>query len=139
MEVVAHQWHTTVEALVGRDRSQKVVEPRQVVMYLLRKISNTSYPQIGAAMGGRDHTTVMYSIEKISRDMESKPDLYNRIRLAEQQLFGSLLLSDGFYQEFIRFLLLIKLGILASLEGMVYCLCGASAPHILPGTGNKRP
>ena len=88
MEVVAHQWHTTVEALVGRDRSQKVVEPRQVVMYLLRKISNTSYPQIGAAMGGRDHTTVMYSIEKISRDIESKPDLYNRIRLAEQQLFG---------------------------------------------------
>ncbi len=88
MEVVAHQWQISVEALVGRDRSQKVVEPRQVAMYLLRKISNTSFPQIGAALGGRDHTTVMYAIEKISRDIELKPELYNRIRLAEKQLFG---------------------------------------------------
>ena len=88
MEAVAHQWQTTVEALISRDRSQKIAEPRQVAMYLLRKISHTSLPQIGATLGGRDHTTVMYAIDKISREIETKPELYNRIRLAEQQLYA---------------------------------------------------
>ncbi len=88
MEVVAHLWQTNVDALIGRDRSQKIAEPRQVAMYLLRKITNASLPQIGATLGGRDHTTVMYAISKISREIESKPDLYNRIRMAERKLYG---------------------------------------------------
>jgi chromosomal replication initiator protein len=88
MEVVARLWQTTVDALIGRDRSQKIAEPRQVAMYLLRKNTNASLPQIGAALGGRDHTTVMYAIEKISKELETKPDLHNRVRMAEQQLYG---------------------------------------------------
>ena len=88
IELVAKEWQTTVEALLGRDRSQKIVQPRQVAMYLLRKETDASLPQIGAVLGGRDHTTVMYSIDKITSDIESKTDLRKRVVSVKQQLYG---------------------------------------------------
>jgi len=88
IELVAKEWQTTVEALLGRDRSQRIVQPRQVAMYLLRKETDASLPQIGAVLGGRDHTTVMYSIDKITSDIESKSDLRKRVVSVKQQLYG---------------------------------------------------
>jgi len=88
IELVAKEWQTTVEALLGRDRSQKIAQPRQVAMYLLRKETDASLPQIGEVLGGRDHTTVMYAIEKISGDIETKTDLRKRVVSVKQQLYG---------------------------------------------------
>jgi chromosomal replication initiator protein len=88
IELVAREWQTTVEALLGRDRSQKVAQPRQVAMYLLRKETDASLPQIGEVLGGRDHTTVMYAIEKIAGDIETKTDLRKRVVSVKQQLYG---------------------------------------------------
>jgi chromosomal replication initiator protein len=88
IEMVAKEWQTSVEALLGRDRSQKIAQPRQVAMYLLRKETDASLPQIGAVLGGRDHTTVMYAIQKISNDIETKTDLRKRVVNVKQQLYG---------------------------------------------------
>ena len=88
IELVAREWQTTVEALLGRDRSQKIAQPRQVAMYLLRKETDASLPQIGEVLGGRDHTTVMYAIEKIASDIETKTDLRKRVVNIKQQLYG---------------------------------------------------
>jgi chromosomal replication initiator protein len=88
IELVAREWQTTVEALIGRDRSQKIAQPRQVAMYLLRKETDASLPQIGEVLGGRDHTTVMYAIEKIASDIETKTDLRKRVVSVKQQLSG---------------------------------------------------
>jgi chromosomal replication initiator protein len=88
IELVAREWQTTVEALLGRDRSQKIAQPRQVAMYLLRKETDASLPQIGEVLGGRDHTTVMYAIEKIASDIETKTDLRKRVVSVKQQLYG---------------------------------------------------
>ena len=88
VELVAKEWQTTVEALLGRDRSQKIVQPRQVAMYLLRKETDASLPQIGEVLGGRDHTTVMHSIDKITSDIETKADLRKRVISVKQQLYG---------------------------------------------------
>src|SRR6266508_1078023 len=88
IELVAREWQTTVEALLGRDRSQKIAQPRQVAMYLLRKETDASLPQIGEVLGGRDHTTVMYAIEKIAGDIETKTDLRKRVVNIKQQLYG---------------------------------------------------
>src|SRR5687767_8888184 len=88
IELVAKEWQTSVEALLGRDRSQKIAQPRQVAMYLLRKETDASLPQIGEVLGGRDHTTVMYSIDKITSDIESKSDLRKRVVSVKQQLYG---------------------------------------------------
>jgi chromosomal replication initiator protein len=88
IELVAKEWQTTVDALLGRDRSQKIALPRQVAMYLLRKETDASLPQIGEVLGGRDHTTVMYAIEKIASDIETKTDLRKRVVSVKQQLYG---------------------------------------------------
>lgn len=88
IELVAKEWQVPVEALLGRDRSQKVAQPRQVAMYLLRKETDASLPQIGEALGGRDHTTVMYAIEKISSEIETRTELRKRVVNIKQQLYG---------------------------------------------------
>ncbi|MFN8385453.1 MAG: chromosomal replication initiator protein DnaA [Anaerolineales bacterium] len=88
IELVAKEWQVTVDALIGRDRSRKVAQPRQVAMYLLRKETDSSLPQIGEALGGRDHTTVMYAIDKISGEIETKTDLRKRVVSVKQQLYG---------------------------------------------------
>jgi chromosomal replication initiator protein len=88
VELVAREWKTTSEALLGRDRSQRVAEPRQVAMYLMRKETDASLPQIGEVLGGRDHTTVMYAIDKIANQIETKADLRKRVINVKQQLYG---------------------------------------------------
>ena len=88
IELVAKEWQITVEALLGRDRSHKIAQPRQVAMYLLRKETDSSLPQIGEVLGGRDHTTVMYAIDKISNEIETKTDLRKRVVSVKQQLYG---------------------------------------------------
>jgi len=60
VNVVASAFGITPEKLMGRDRTRAAALPRQVVMYLLRQEANVSLPQIGEAMGGRDHTTVLF-------------------------------------------------------------------------------
>jgi chromosomal replication initiator protein len=69
VDLVAHYFNLSSEKLLGRDRSRDVALPRQIAMYLLREEANVSLPQIGEVLGGRDHTTVMYAIEKISKEI----------------------------------------------------------------------
>ena len=88
VELVAREWKITEDDLLGRDRSQKIAEPRQVAMYLMRKETDASLPQIGEVLGGRDHTTVMYAIEKIANQIETKADLRKRVISVKQQLYG---------------------------------------------------
>jgi len=88
ISLVANEWQTSVEALLGRDRSQRIAEPRQVAMYLLRQETNASLPQIGEALGGRDHTTVMYAIQKITTDILIKKDMERKVNRIKQQLYG---------------------------------------------------
>ncbi len=88
IELVAREWQTSVEALLGRDRTQKIAEPRQVAMYLMRKETDASLPMIGEVLGGRDHTTVMYAIQKIASEIETKADLRKRVINVKQQLYN---------------------------------------------------
>jgi chromosomal replication initiator protein len=88
MDLVARKFNLTVEKLLGRDRSRNVALPRQIAMYLLREEANYSFPQIGEALGGRDHTTVMYAIEKITDQIERDDRLRRDIVSIKQQLYG---------------------------------------------------
>jgi chromosomal replication initiator protein len=87
-DIVARKFNTTVEKLLGRDRSQDIALPRQIAMYILREEANFSFPQIGAALGGRDHSTVMSAIEKISDRIERDDRLRRDIFSIKQQLYG---------------------------------------------------
>jgi chromosomal replication initiator protein len=88
VELVARKFKVSVEQLVGRDRSREIALPRQVAMYLLRREINVSLPQIGEALGGRDHTTVMYAIEQIASKIETDSTLRRDVIDIKQQLYG---------------------------------------------------
>lgn len=62
-----------------KTRKKEVVKPRQVIMYILREDFNISYPSIGQKLGGRDHTTVIHSCEKIKNDLKKMPSLMQEI------------------------------------------------------------
>ena len=71
VDLVARKFNLTAEKLLGRDRTKEVAYPRQIAMYLLREEAKISFPQIGEALGGRDHSTVMSAIEKIKDQIRS--------------------------------------------------------------------
>jgi chromosomal replication initiator protein len=81
VEGVAAYFNVTVNDLTGRERSREVALPRQVAMYLIRKETDASLPQIGEVLGGRDHTTVIYGCEKVA-DMVERDDAMRRQLLA---------------------------------------------------------
>lgn len=85
--VVAKQFGVEVDRLLSRERSRKVVLPRQVAMYLIREETSASLPQIGEALGGRDHTTVMYGYDKITNLMETDDVLRRQVVLIREKLF----------------------------------------------------
>ena len=75
---VAQYYKLSVDKLLSLDRSRDVARPRQVAMYLLREEAHISYPQIGTVLGGRDHTTVMYAVNKIKKEIGDTGSKLNR-------------------------------------------------------------
>jgi len=88
LEVVASVFGVTSDQILARDRSREVALPRQVAMYLLREDANLSLPQIGDALGGRDHTTVMYACEKMTDLVERDDTLRRQVIQIRETLYG---------------------------------------------------
>jgi len=64
-KLVASAYKLTNEELISKNNAQRISHPRQVAMYLCKHLTKHSYPEIGRAFGGKHHTTVMHSVEKI--------------------------------------------------------------------------
>lgn len=77
---VAEFYGIDEESIYEKTRRREVVRPRQVIMYLLREDFNVSYPNIGTKLGGRDHTTVIHSCEKIKREIITDSELAKEIQ-----------------------------------------------------------
>ncbi|MFT5352786.1 MAG: chromosomal replication initiator protein [Candidatus Paceibacteria bacterium] len=75
IKIVADFYNIDPDTICDKTRRKEVVKPRQITMYILREDFNTSYPTIGDKLGGRDHTTVIHSCEKIKRELKSDPSL----------------------------------------------------------------
>ena len=73
--VTADYFEITVEELVSTRREKRIAVPRQVAMYLCRTLTNTSYPDIGKAFGGKHYSTVMYSCDQIAAELATRPDI----------------------------------------------------------------
>jgi chromosomal replication initiator protein len=89
LAVVASVFGIEKERLLGRERSRIVSLPRQVAMYILREDANISLPQIGEAMGGRDHTTVMHACTKVSDLVETDTKLRRKLIEVRERLYGT--------------------------------------------------
>ncbi|HUZ14992.1 MAG TPA: chromosomal replication initiator protein DnaA [Gaiellaceae bacterium] len=79
-DLVAERFSLTLEELCGDRRSQNIVYPRQVAMYLSRELTDSSLPKIGKEFGGRDHTTVIHATSKISRLIREDRSVYNLVQ-----------------------------------------------------------
>jgi chromosomal replication initiator protein len=90
---VAEAFSLPVDSLLGRDRSRGVALPRQIAMYLMREEANISLPQIGEALGGRDHTTVMYGCDKVAEMLEQDDRLRRQVIEIKERIFGASNLS----------------------------------------------
>jgi len=87
LQVVSDIFGITKDSMLRRDRSKEVALPRQVAMFLLREEAKISLPQIGAAIGGRDHTTVMHACEKISRIAQQDDGLRRQLVQIRERLY----------------------------------------------------
>jgi chromosomal replication initiator protein len=86
---VAETFGVAMERMLSRERSRDVALPRQIAMYLLRQEANISLPQIGYALGGRDHTTIMYGCDKIADLLETDDRLRRQVIEIRESLYGS--------------------------------------------------
>ena len=69
-DVISAYFNLRVEDLKSQRRTRNIAYPRQIAMYLSRKLTDMSLPKIGEEFGGRDHTTVIHAHDKISKDLE---------------------------------------------------------------------
>ncbi len=80
VDKVAEFYGIDEESIYEKTRRREIVRPRQVIMYILREDFSISYPTIGTKLGGRDHTTVIHSCEKIKRELVVDSDLAKEIQ-----------------------------------------------------------
>jgi chromosomal replication initiator protein len=79
-DTVSDRFGLSLEELCGDKRSQNIVYPRQVAMYLSRELTDSSLPKIGKEFGGRDHTTVIHATSKIARLIKEDRSVYNLVQ-----------------------------------------------------------
>jgi chromosomal replication initiator protein len=88
ISAVAQFFNIEVAVLKGAGRSQAISFPRQIAMYLAREEIGASFPQIGTALGGRDHTTVLHGWEKVARLVEEDDALRRQILTLKEILYS---------------------------------------------------
>ncbi len=79
VERVSRYYDISDTIVYEKTRKKEVVKPRQIIMYIMRQDFSISYPTIGQKLGGRDHTTVIHSCEKIKRELIDNPTLQREI------------------------------------------------------------
>lgn len=86
IQLVANNYNITVEDIKSKKRLSKIAVPRQIGMYIARTHLKESLPKIGSEFGGKDHTTVMHSVEKIKRELKNDKNLEIEIRKIINQI-----------------------------------------------------
>ena len=86
INVVADHFGITSDDITSKKRNSEFVQPRQICMYLCRKLTEESLQSIGKALGKKDHTTVIHGIDKITEEIQSNEELKNRIDIIMKKI-----------------------------------------------------
>ena len=78
-EVVANYYNISIEDIVSKKKTKNISYPRQISMYITRKLTDLSLPKIGEEFGGRDHSTVLHACNKIDEDIENNQEIKKNI------------------------------------------------------------
>jgi len=79
INVVSEHFGVRPEDITSKKRNSEFVQPRQIVMYLCRELTETSYVAIGKLLGKKDHTTIMHGVNKISAELKTNEELKNKV------------------------------------------------------------
>lgn len=85
---VADFYNIKVADMYSKRRPANIAMPRQIAMYLAKELTQKSFPEIGDLFGGRDHTTVLHAVKKISDQRQKNAELNHQLHILEQQLRG---------------------------------------------------
>ena len=85
-KIVSEYFQISVEDIRSKKRSSNISFPRQIAMYLCRTMTSESFPKIGTEFGGKDHSTVMHSVEKIENEIKVNKDLSNIIEKLKKDI-----------------------------------------------------
>ena len=86
LDIVADHFGITVADLKSKKRDSEIAVPRQICMYLMRTMTDTALKGIGAVLGGKDHSTVKYGVEKIAKAIESDEMMANTINIIKKKI-----------------------------------------------------
>ena len=86
LEATAASYGFTIDAICGPSRTRPLVTARQVAMYLVRNLTDYSYPAIARVFGNRDHTTVIHAVDKITGQMQQRRQIYEQVTELTQQV-----------------------------------------------------
>ncbi|GFH93417.1 chromosomal replication initiator protein DnaA [Lachnospiraceae bacterium] len=89
INIVAEHFGVRPEDITSKKRNSEFVEPRQVVMYLCRSMTDTSYQSIGKILGKKDHTTIIHGVNKITEELKTNEDLKNKIDIIKKKISPS--------------------------------------------------
>jgi chromosomal replication initiator protein len=89
IKIVAEFYNLKEEDLLKKIRRKEIIKPRQILMYLLREIGKLSYNTIGELLNNRDHTTVLYSYEKIEKEIQQNFELYQEIEILKDKILNT--------------------------------------------------
>ncbi|PIT87220.1 MAG: chromosomal replication initiator protein DnaA [Candidatus Magasanikbacteria bacterium CG10_big_fil_rev_8_21_14_0_10_40_10] len=87
LDAICQFYEVPLQDILGSSREKRFSMPRQIVMHLMRKELNMSFPAIGNEMGGRDHTTAMHADHKIQNQIDNDPKLRQEVELIKQKLY----------------------------------------------------
>ncbi len=86
LSIVSEHYSVPIADLIGNKRNSKIVTPRQISMYLIRELTDTSLKSIGKLLGNRDHTTIMHGIEKVEDDLASNTATQNTVNTLKKKI-----------------------------------------------------
>ena len=86
INVVAEHFGVKPEDITSKRRNSEFVQPRQVVMYLCRELTDTSFTNIGKLLGKKDHTTIIHGVNKITTEMKTNEELKNKIDIITKKI-----------------------------------------------------
>ena len=85
-KTVANHFNISLADIKGKKRDKKFVIPRQIAIYISRELTEHSYPELGNEFGGKDHTTIMHSYEKVETQLKTDSSLSSTINLLTRQI-----------------------------------------------------
>ena len=86
IEIVAEHFNISTDQMISKNRSNEIARPRQIAMYLCKNMTDTPLETIGALLGGRDHSTIIHGIKKITGEYETNETSHNLIETIKKKI-----------------------------------------------------